>query len=278
LETLRKEADLGARIAAVLLEVSGSNDGTPQIVRRFRDSWPKIVVLEEATRQGLAHAVSQMIRDAPTDIIVRIDADVKFRPGVIRRLLEKVRDPQIGIVGPRIVPAPSGNPILDRMLHAEYELHHLISVESPKITNVQVFRRFGGEMHDDVETEDILLQDLATEGGGQAVYAPEETVLIIPPTSILNFLRQRVRIITSERWYLHRTGRKPAPTTQFAFFARATLAGIRSGTLQPTDLVLFLITETSGRFYSRARYTLVGHVSLSTWRSVRGGDRETPGG
>ncbi len=269
LAMVRGEVALGARITAVLVEVSGSTDGSASMVREFAREWPSVRVLDSTTRQGLARAVARLIEAAPTEVVARVDADVRFPPGTIVGLVNAMRDPSVGMTGARIVPAPSGRRILDRILRGEYVLHHLISELSPKLTNVQVFRKFPGRFEDDVETEDILLQELATEGGRRALYLPELTVHILPPASLVGLFRQRVRVISSERWYLHRTRRAAAPTTRPSFFVRAVLRGLSTGELGPLDFGLFLLAESLARFYSRARYSLIGHVRQATWQSVR---------
>ncbi len=269
LASVRGEVALGVPIASVLVEVSGSTDGTATVVREFGREWPAVRVLDAATRQGLARAVARLIEEAPTEVVARVDADVRFPPGTIAGLVDAMRDPTVGMTGARIVPASSGHPTLDRILRAEYVLHHLISELSPKLTNVQVFRKFLGRFEDDVETEDILLQELATESGRRPLYLPELTVYVLPPTSLLGLFRQRVRVISSERWYLHRTRRAAAPTTQPSFFVRAVLRGFSTGELGPLDFGLFLIAESLARLYSRARYSLIGHVNQATWPSVR---------
>lgn len=269
LETISSERDVGTGIAQVLIEVSGSSDETPRIARDFQQVWPAIKVLDRSKRQGLASSVSQMILKARTDIVVRIDADVSFEPGMIRRLTNLLDDESVGMVGPRILPAASGMPLLDCVLRAEYTLHHLVCMESPKITNLQVFRRFGGSIPDDVETEDIALQDLATECGRRAVYSADEFAYIVPPASLGDFMQQRVRSITSERWYMQTPGRRPAPTMQLTIVARAGLSGIRSRELRPFELGVFLLMEALCRVYSKGRSFLFGHVDLSLWKSVR---------
>ena len=83
LAMVRGEVALGARITGVLVEVSGSTDGTASMVQDSAREWPSVRVLDSPTRQGLARAVARLIEAAPTEVVARVDADVRFPPGTI---------------------------------------------------------------------------------------------------------------------------------------------------------------------------------------------------
>lgn len=269
LETLRVEAEACSEIQSVLVETSGSTDGTNSIVQRVSKSWPKCSLLSGPDRIGLASSLARMIELARTSVIVRVDADVKLMPGTIAKLMEELKSEGVGIVGPQIVPESSGYALLDLLVGTEYVLHHLVSSISPKITNVQVFRKFTGDLPHDVETEDILIQDLVTSNGFKPKYVPDEVVIVVPPGSVIKLFRQRVRSITSARWYRARTGKSRTPTHSPSVVVPAILQGFRSGSLRVLGFFAYLIFELVAHAYSGLSVKIVGHIDRSTWASDR---------
>lgn len=269
LDQLRREIRAGTPLGTILVEASGSTDNTGEVVREIGRDWPGVRLLQRPERLGLAGAISEMLKEVRTSRVVRIDADMTLSPGGVGRLLACLEDPSVGIVGPRIVPTPSGRRVLDTVLRAMYGLHDSVCRISPKITNVQVFRRFEADFPHDVETEDIMLQALATESGLRAVYVREELAFTDPPHSIRAFVRQRIRVISSEEWYAQRTRREGPPTGKPRLIAPAMFDGLRSREIPVQGLLLFASLELASRIFVRVRSALVGHVDLTVWESVR---------
>jgi glycosyltransferase involved in cell wall biosynthesis len=269
LDSLHDECNRGTPLGPILVEASGSSDRTGDVVREHTAGWPQVRLIEKPERLGLARALSEMLQEVDTPIVVRVDADVRLPPGVLGRLLPHLREPGAGIVGPRIMPGASGRRLLDAITHAEYFIHDRVSRVLPKITNVQIFWKFDAPLPHDVETEDIMLQSLATEGGRRPVYVPGETVYIEPPSSIRAYVRQRVRVVSSERWYHARTGRDLPSTADPKIVVPAMFEAAGKDPMSGRGLVLFLLIEAAARLYVRARYAVVGHVGLDTWQSVR---------
>ena len=266
---LREEGRLGAKIEAVLVEASGSTDDTTEVVHREQVAWPIVRLLQQPQRLGLAGALSRMFEMVKTPFVVRLDADVTFPPGTLYRLLQALGRPGVGMVGPRIVPLNSGHRWLDATLSAEYGIHDQVSRISPKLTNLQIFRRLNAGLPHDVEVEDIMLQALVADSGLQAVYVSQEIAYIAPARSLRAHAKQRTRVISQEKWYGQLTGREPPPTARPRIIARAILGGLRENQISPSGLSLFLAIELASRFYVQLQYAVLGHVSRVTWPSAR---------
>ncbi len=270
LSAIKSEMEVCPTIRQVLVETSGSTDGTDAVVREWSLNWPECLLLDGKARGGLASSIARMVGRAETEVIVRIDADVKIRTGTIKALVECMKDETVGIVGPRIVPERSENELLDRLVGTEYLLHHLVSMLSPKVTNVQVFRRFDAAIPSDIETEDILIQDLATSNGRHPRYVGDETVWIVPPSSVTKLFRQRVRCVASAKWYRSRTKRLRTSTHKLSVVIPAILEALRSRELKIRDLVPYLPFELVAHAYARLASALTGHADRSIWPSDRG--------
>ncbi|WP_159452142.1 glycosyltransferase family 2 protein [Singulisphaera sp. GP187] len=80
----------------IIVSSDGSNDGTNEIVRQYEASG---VILRAFTpRAGKISVLNLSIPEAIGDIIVLCDANVMFRPDVLRRLMPHFADPEVGAV------------------------------------------------------------------------------------------------------------------------------------------------------------------------------------
>lgn len=271
LAALRREIDAGAPIDEVLVETSGSTDGTEQVVRNASRVWHEFHLLDGPGRYGLAHSLARMFEVAQRDVIVRIDADVTFPPGTISGLLPALNDPKVGIVGPRIVPQPTGHRQLDRLVATEYIWHHHVSLLSPKITNLQVFHRFTEGLPPDIAADDILIQEVATSGGRTAVYDPSQVAYMTPPASVAQLFRQRVRSIRSAWWCARFTGKGGPPTHRPTIVIRAMFNMLRSREANVSMTLRYMGLELAARGYALVQHWLLGGRQLATWPTVRDG-------
>lgn len=269
LDALHQEVRSGVPIGLIIVEASGSTDGTVGIVRQRQSAYGGIRLMYRPERLGLAQSIQEALEQCTTNVVIRIDADVTFPRGLLGRLLARLDDPSIGILGPRVQASPTGRFPLDTVVGSMYVIHDYVSRISPKITNIQVFRRFEKEVLSDSESDDVMIQSLATESGLRALYVEDETVFTEPPRSLIGFIRQRVRCISAETWYVQRTRRDGPPTGRPSIVLRAIARALRSKEVTHGGLALFLFIEISARAYVRARYLLLGHEILTTWHSVR---------
>lgn len=199
LDYLKREDERDGSILEVLVEASGSTDGSVGAVSQKAAEWSRVTLLPVGGREGLASALDRLINRSQGQIIVRIDADVAPETGCIARLLKHLDDPSVGIVGPRVIPCETGNGICDLLASTEYGLHHLISLRYPKTTVIQAFKRVPLTIPSDIGSEDVFVQRAVSAAGLRPAYAPETTVKIRPPSRVGEFLRQRVRTIRANR-------------------------------------------------------------------------------
>ena len=77
----------------ILVTSDGSDDGTDEIVRGYRESGVELVT---GPRQGKGQALNRAISRATGEILVFSDANTHFRPDAIRALVRPFADPQVG--------------------------------------------------------------------------------------------------------------------------------------------------------------------------------------
>ncbi len=86
----------GPRIEVIIID-DGSSDGTSAVVTRAFGIDPRIRLLT-LPNGGKAHALNQGLRIAKGDIVVALDADTRFEPDTIARLVRWFADPCVGAV------------------------------------------------------------------------------------------------------------------------------------------------------------------------------------
>jgi Glycosyl transferase family 2 len=230
----------------IWLEVSGSEDRTASIARAWAARWPSVEVVDTGERDGLLLALNRLLASAKGDLVLRMDADVKLSTDTLDSLVLTLIMTGGGIVGPRIVPIPSLSGLVTRLARAEYEIHHCVSLRSPKTTIVQLFRGVPVRLRPDSGVEDQELQSQVSSVAGPARYDFSAEAAIVPPASVRNFLIQRVRTI--QHLALHRRrGYEPPSTDTLRLVVPAMLDALRRRSVGRFDLFAFVVAEVMAR-------------------------------
>lgn len=257
-----------ADIEEVLIEVSGSTDGTPAIVAGWSTRWTKVRAVDDGRRKGLFQALQDLIARSRGEIVVRVDADVTLMDATLDLLVEALRDPGVGIASPRIVPLPSASRWVSAATRAEWVLHHAVSERDPKTTLVQAFWKEGVALPANALLEDAALQFALENSGRRPCYVADATIQISPPATIRGFLLQRIRTVRIIRTYVRR-GYPVPPTASSARIAEGVFEVLRRGDVQLWDLGVFAMLEAAARVWARLANQLAGPAP-GVWEPVDG--------
>jgi cellulose synthase/poly-beta-1,6-N-acetylglucosamine synthase-like glycosyltransferase len=93
-------SDYPSERLSILVASDGSTDGTASIARSFG---PRVRVLDRAERRGKAATLNEAIASVDAEIVVLSDANTMFEPDAIRRLVDRLADPAIGVACGRLV-------------------------------------------------------------------------------------------------------------------------------------------------------------------------------
>ncbi|MBM3268966.1 MAG: glycosyltransferase [Candidatus Sericytochromatia bacterium] len=85
----------------VIIVDNASTDGTREFLRDYARNRPHVTLVFNETNAGFAAGCNQGIAAARCDHIVLLNNDVVVTDGWLSRLLRPLRDPAVGIVGPR---------------------------------------------------------------------------------------------------------------------------------------------------------------------------------
>ncbi len=88
-----------ARLSIVVAS-DGSTDATAAIARSFG---PRVRVIDRAERRGKAATLNEALATVDAEIVVLSDANTMFEPDAIRRLVDALADPAVGVACGRLV-------------------------------------------------------------------------------------------------------------------------------------------------------------------------------
>lgn len=264
---LKAEVCTRGVVSEILVDTSGSTDRTPQTVTDFLSEWAIVRILTGNERAGLTAALVDLVDTARGDVIVRLDADTIPERGFLDQLLRALENPRVGIAGPRVIPMNTGDSLCDILSFAEFELHHSISLLSPKTTIIQAFRRIPLNLSTDEGAEDVAIQAAIGASGYSAMYVPGTSVRVLPPAPFNQFFKQRVRTIRASRSLQSKRGiRSPTQDPQLAL--QASLSSVRDGSLSLFAALAFIGTELLAHLASRMGRRATGVSSLSRFPQI----------
>lgn len=251
----------------VLIEVSGSSDGTSAIVSRLKDSWPVVRALTGDQRVGLTAAIARLVEESRGLVIVRMDADIVPERGFLDRLVGATCQDGVGIAGPRVVPLPTGDALCDELARAEYTIHDQVSRLSPKTTVIQAFRRIPILLPTEEGAEDVVIQSAMAGAGLRSEYVDSAHVGILPPAPFGEFFKQRVRTVAQSRSLrlrhnLHSSTQDP----RVAF--GASLRVLKSQGTSLASAFLFLSIEALAHVAATLGQRVTGVASLSRFEPI----------
>ena len=86
-------------VTEVIVVCSGCTDMTVPIVRRLASHDPRIELVIEPERRGVASAINEILTRCKTDLLVLVEADTRLYDGSVRRLASELEERGAGLVG-----------------------------------------------------------------------------------------------------------------------------------------------------------------------------------
>jgi biofilm PGA synthesis N-glycosyltransferase PgaC len=200
----------------ILVVCSGCTDNTVKIARKYAKKDNRINTLVEKERNGKASAVNRILSSAKGDIILFISADTLPNRGCFQKLVSKLNDQTVGIVCGKPVPINNAKSLVGKMVQLLWRFHDRVFNDLNDVgllrhaSEVFCIRKgIAGMIPFGTVNDDAYLALTAKEKGWIIQYEPEATVSICGPQSILDYLRQRRRIIFGHYQVRKLTGRIP---------------------------------------------------------------------
>ncbi len=180
-------------IREIIVVSSGSTDKTDTIVKTLSKKEPKIKHITENKRNGKCAAVNLFLTNASSDILVLESGDTIPNNDTIQKICLPLLDKKTGVVGCRPKPMNRRKGILGNFVHAQWELLHHISLNTPKFGELIAFKNIIKRIsHSAADEEEIATR--IKEKGYKGVYVPSAIVHNRGPTNLKDIIRQRRRI------------------------------------------------------------------------------------
>ncbi len=200
LEHFREDSLEPLGLDKVVVVSSASTDRSDQIVRELAARWPKLQLICEADRRGKAAAINLFLQAArPASILVVSSGDVLPERGAIARLLATFEDPAVGMAGGRPMPRGEAPGWIQRIVRLQWDLHHEVSLLSPKLGELVAFRNVVDRLPEDTAVDEASLEAILSTAGYRFLYVPEAIVWNKGPDTLEDFLKQRRRIAAGHR-------------------------------------------------------------------------------
>lgn len=200
----------------VLVVCSGCTDNTVKIVEKFAKMDSRIKPIVENERKGKASAINHILSSAKGDAILFISADTLPNRNCFSSLISRLEDPDVGIVCGKPVPTNSKNSLIGEMVQLLWTFHDRVFTE---LSNAGLLRHASEvfcirkkiikKIPLETVNDDAYLALTAQKKGWKISYEPEAIVSICGPKSILDYFKQRRRIIYGHYQVWKLTGKSP---------------------------------------------------------------------
>src|ERR1017187_6554033 len=262
-----------AVIEGIIVVCCGCTDRTLPLVSAVMREQPRVEMVIRQKREGKIAAINAFLEAADADVLILASADVVPAPDLAERPpLPLIEEPSFAMTGPRIVTWPAVIPgrVVDNLHNALWNLHHVISLRSPKLGEIVAVRRIAvpGLLPDDAHCDEALLESIVVERGGKLGYVPSALAYNSPPRSLGEFYLQRRRIAAQH--VLLRRARGYRPATTKPRFVIGALRRSLSGPLRARSHVLLLCLLQSAACL-HGRWDVLRGRDYRLWRVTRRG-------
>ncbi|MEK6916337.1 MAG: glycosyltransferase [Nanoarchaeota archaeon] len=154
----------------------------------------KTIILVEDKRRGKYSAVNLFLKKAKSKILVECSGDIILHENAIEELCMPFKDKKTGIIASN--PIPQNLDIkkpLDYTIGLLWELHHNISLITPKFGELIAFRNLKFKLPKTTVDEEMIAHIIYSKGY-KGVYAEKSIIYNKGPKIVRDYIKQRRRI------------------------------------------------------------------------------------
>lgn len=182
------------KIKEIFIIASGCTDQTVPIAKRIAKTDKRIKLLIQNKRLGKASAVNLFLKHAQNKIVVLMGADTVPQPEVVEKLVAPFANSRIGMTGARPIPTDSANTFFGFAAHLLWQLHHQISLKSPKMGEMVAYRKIFQRIPYASAVDEATVEPLIVGQDYRLRYIPKAIVFNKGTENLTEFLKQRRRI------------------------------------------------------------------------------------
>lgn len=212
--------------AEILVVSSGSTDSTDKLVRGYCSRDPRVELIAQSDRLGKSSAMNEIIKRASSEIIFFIPADVLPAPLAIASMSTEFSDLHVGVVCGHPVPVNRDAGFSGYLANLMWRMHNrTLNLLSASRTNTHatgelmaVRRCLVETLPEDTVNDDAYIAVSVASKGLRVSYCESAKVYMKAPTNLLDFLRQRRRIIFGHHAIKRSKGQYPRTLETMAFY------------------------------------------------------------
>lgn len=200
LNALLKQKTNKACIYEIIVIASGCTDETEKIVLNLQRTDRRIQLISEPVRTGKASAINLFLKKAKNKICVIVSADIIPETTTIEQLCKPFFNKNIGMTCGRPKPTNSLNSFIGKGIHLLWELHHEISLETPKCGEIIAFRKIVDQIPKASSVDEASIEANIKKKNFKIKYIPKAIIFNKGPETISEFITQRRRIHAGHLW------------------------------------------------------------------------------
>jgi len=181
-------------IKEIYVVASGCTDRTEEIVRNYMDVDNRITILVQEERKGKSSAINLFLTKASADIFILESGDTIPEKDTIEKLVTPFFNEKVGMTGGRPIPVNAENTFIGFTVNLLWNLHHRISLETPKLGELIAFRNIVSHIPADSAVDEASIEAIITNFGLKLCYVGDAHVYNKGPENIKDYLRQRRRV------------------------------------------------------------------------------------
>lgn len=243
------------RIDEIIVVSSGSTDRTDEIVKDYQRIDPRVRLIVQEKREGKYSAVNLVIKEGKGEIIVLVNADNILAENALFHLLLPFNDESVGMTGGHPIPVNSPETISGFAVKMLWDLHHRLSMITPKTGELIAFRNFRFEIPKGTNTDEDWIRMEIERRGYRVVYVPEAIVYNKGPETIKEFLKQRIRVNIGEM-YMKKRFDFTVPTWNLSYLMPALLSFCKEYKSHIDKVAAAIALEAIARTYATVHVAL----------------------
>ena len=202
----------------ILVMADACTDQTIPIVQEFAKKDNRIKLSIQSERKGKALAIDRFLKLAKNDILIIESGDTIPDKNTIENLVRPFKNKKVGMTGGRPIPVNNPKTLMGFVIHQMWDLHHQISLQSPKMGEMVALRRVFKQMPP-TAVDEAQIEEVIKKKSYQILYIPEAIVYNKGPETMSEFLRQRRRIYCGHLSLAKQTGHQVSTLSSLKIFS-----------------------------------------------------------
>jgi len=194
LDALLRQKLKKVSIKSIVVVASGCTDDTVGIVQRYVKKHQLINLITQPIREGKSSAINLFLKTVNTPVVVLESADTLPLFYTIETLIASFADSDVGMCGGHPLPQNNPSTFMGFVNHLLWTLHHLLSLERPKMGELVAFRNIVPSIPVESAVDETSIEAFFVRKRKKILYIPKAFVLNNGAENVSDFIKQRRRI------------------------------------------------------------------------------------